>query len=154
MFVIKRRIVVNAEVAQVWDFFSKPGNLKKITPEEMNFEIISGNSQETYAGQVIVYKVSVLPLVRLKWVTLISECVENVFFVDEQRFGPYRFWHHQHHFKDLGNGTTEMTDIVHYKLPMIPFSKLVNRWFISKKLNQIFDYRSKVVSEVFGTDEA
>ena len=103
MFVIKRRIVVNAEVAQVWDFFSKPGNLKKITPEEMNFEIISGNSQETYAGQVIVYKVSVLPLVRLKWVTLISECVENVFFVDEQRFGPYRFWHHQHHFKDLGN---------------------------------------------------
>jgi ligand-binding SRPBCC domain-containing protein len=153
MFVITRRIQVNAPIDEVWDFFSKPSNLSKITPKEMNFEIVTGSAKETYSGQIICYKVSLLPLVRVKWVTLISECIEKSFFVDEQKFGPYRFWHHQHHFKDLGNGKTEMTDIVHYKLPLLPFSSLMNKLFISKKLNQIFDYRTKVVSEVFGTEE-
>lgn len=154
MEIINRIITVNADITEVWDFFSQPRNLAKITPESMMFKIVSGNAEQTFAGQVIVYKVNVLPLVRVEWVTEITQCEEKKFFIDEQRFGPYRFWHHQHLFEDLGNGKTRMTDTVHYKLPLLPFSGLVNKLFIKKKLNSIFDYRTKVVQEVFGVEQA
>lgn len=154
MQIIKRIIVVNTDITEMWDFFSKPKNLSKITPKDMMFKIVSGNAEQTYAGQVIVYKVNVLPFIRMQWVTEITQCIKGKMFIDEQRFGPYRFWHHQHLFEDLGSGKTKMTDIVHYKLPLVPFAGLVNRLLVKRQLDKIFNYRTKVVNELFGVEEA
>lgn len=152
MYQLRREVVVDAPIGEVWEFFSNPKNLQKITPSEMNFDVLSGAEEPTYAGQVICYKVNILPLVRVGWVTEITHVKEKAFFVDEQRFGPYRFWHHQHHFVAMGN-RTKMVDIVHYKLPMLPFTGLVNKLFICKQLNQIFNYRTQQVDKLFGVVE-
>jgi ligand-binding SRPBCC domain-containing protein len=74
---------------------------------------------------------------------------EHLFFVDEQRFGPYRLWHHQHLFRKIDGGV-EMTDIVHYKNPLWFLGDLANWLFVKKKLRHIFDYRFKKVEELFG----
>jgi ligand-binding SRPBCC domain-containing protein len=66
------------------------------------------------------------------------------YFVDEQRFGPYAFWHHQHHFKEVEGGV-EMTDLVHYRLPFGPLGTLANALFVRKRLHDIFDYRTRVI---------
>jgi ligand-binding SRPBCC domain-containing protein len=70
-------------------------------------------------------------------------------FVDEQRRGPYRLWHHQHLFREVANGV-EMTDIVHYELPLGPLGNLANSLFVKKQLQSIFDYRTKVIVSKFG----
>lgn len=101
-----------------------------------------------YAGQLIEYRVSPLLGIPLYWMTEITHVVEGKYFIDEQRFGPYALWHHQHHFREVEGGV-EMTDIVHYKIPLGILGALADRIFVRQKLKQIFDYRFKAVSQLF-----
>ncbi len=143
-----QKIPVSLEKA--WDFFSNPSNLAAITPAHMKFEIISKHHGERmYQGQIIEYKVSPLPGYRIYWMTEITHVQEGKFFVDEQRFGPYTLWHHQHHFKSVEGGV-EMTDIVHYKIPYWILGDAANRLFVKKQLQQIFQFRFEAVERLFG----
>ncbi len=81
--------------------------------------------------------------------TEITHVQEQQMFIDEQRYGPYSLWHHQHHFKSVDGGV-EMTDIVHYKLPLWFLGDMANALFIKKQLEQIFNFRSNKVKELFG----
>lgn len=138
-------------IDQAWDFFSNPANLSTITPDGMGFKTISKYHGDTmYAGQVIEYKVSPVLGIPLYWMTEITQVDDKKYFVDEQRFGPYSLWHHQHHFKEI-DGSVEMTDIVHYKLPFWFFGDIAHALFVKKQLNKIFDYRFKKVEELFPT---
>jgi ligand-binding SRPBCC domain-containing protein len=133
-----------------WEFFSSPVNLKEITPSNLGFNIISKHHGETmYAGQIIEYKVSPVLGIPLYWMTEITHVQDHQYFVDEQRFGPYSMWHHQHHFKEVPGGV-EMTDIVHYKLPFWFLGDIAQALFVKKQLQHIFDYRFKKVEQLFG----
>ncbi len=135
---------------QAWDFFSKPANLKEITPSNLGFQIISKyHGDQMYAGQVIEYKVKPVLGIPLYWMTEITHVQDQQFFVDEQRFGPYSLWHHQHHFKSIPGGV-EMTDIVHYKLPLWLLGDIANTLFVKNQLKGIFDYRFTSVEKLFG----
>ena len=68
--------------------------------------------------------------------------------MDEQRRGPYKMWHHEHHFKEVEEGV-EMTDIISYSMPLGFIGKFVHWLFIKKQLESIFDYRIKKVDELF-----
>lgn len=143
-----QRIPVSMQ--QAWDFFSSPTNLQKITPTHLGFKIISQHhGEKMYPGQIIEYKVHPLLGIPLYWMTEITHVEEEKFFVDEQRFGPYSMWHHQHHFRDIEGGV-EMTDIVHYKLPLWFLGDIAHALFVKKQLNDIFSYRFKIVEELFG----
>ncbi len=135
---------------EAWDFFSSPRNLQKITPPYMKFKVMGDTfSDSMYEGQIIEYKVRPVLGIPLYWMTEITHVKEKKFFIDEQRFGPYAFWHHQHHFKETGDGV-EMTDFLHYKVPLYALGRVVNKLFVSKEVKKIFDYRYKKVEEIFG----
>ena len=138
-------------VSKAWDFFSSPVNLAKITPKEMAFTITSNpeHFKSMYPGTIITYKVSPIWGIQLDWMTEITQVEHEKYFIDEQRFGPYKFWHHQHHFKAIEGGT-EMTDILTYGLPMGIFGRIANRIFVADKLQQIFEFRKQKVMELFG----
>jgi ligand-binding SRPBCC domain-containing protein len=136
---------------QAWDFFSSPANLQRITPAEMGFKIISRfHGLRMYPGQLIEYKVRPLLGIPVYWMTEITQVQEPVYFIDQQRFGPYTLWHHQHHFKAIPGGV-EMTDIVHYRIPLGLLGDFANWLFVKKKLESIFQYRYKAVEELFGS---
>lgn len=140
---------INADIQTVWGFMSSPSNLAAITPEYMGFEILNNLHGDTmYPGQIIEYYVKPVLGIKLHWVTEITHVKENEFFVDEQRFGPYNFWHHKHFLKETGNGV-EMNDLVHYKLPFGVVGKLANSLFVKRQLKEVFDYRYKKVDELF-----
>jgi len=135
---------------KAWDFFSNPANLQAITPENMGFTVISKHHGDTmYAGQIIEYKVRPVLNIPIYWMTEITQVKDKEYFIDEQRYGPYSLWHHQHHFKAIDGGV-EMTDIVHYKNPFWILGKIANSLFVQKKLESIFDYRFKKVEKIFG----
>jgi len=136
-------------VEKLWEFISNPSNLKKITPESMGFDITSGDlPEEMYAGMIISYKVSPLFGIKTTWVTEITQVKPLEFFIDEQRVGPYKLWHHQHHLSPTETGTL-MYDIVSYQPPFGFLGNIANSLIIEKKLNEIFDYREKVLTEIF-----
>jgi ligand-binding SRPBCC domain-containing protein len=148
MHILTESIILKADIEEVWDFFSSPANLKNITPPGMGFNILSGETGKMYPGQIISYKVSPIAGVPLTWVTEITHVLEGQYFVDEQRFGPYSMWHHEHHFK-LVDGGVEMTDIVSYVLPLGFLGKIAHSLFVKKQVEGIFNYRSKVIGQFF-----
>jgi ligand-binding SRPBCC domain-containing protein len=135
---------------EAWAFFSTPINLKKITPEYMGFNILTDlGDGKMYPGQIIHYIVTPVLGIPMRWTTEITHVIDRKYFVDEQRFGPYSFWHHQHWFREVDGGV-EMTDIVNYGIPMGILGQIANTIFVQSKLQEIFDYREKVTNEMFG----
>ena len=136
-------------IEKAWDFLSDPKNLQTISPNDMNFEIISGAADKMYQGQIIEYTVTPLLGVKTRWVTEITHVKEPQYFVDEQRFGPYRLWHHKHIIKPIDGGVL-MEDLVHYKLPMGLLGSWIEPYLVKPKLEKIFNYREAKLKELFG----
>ena len=135
---------------EAWAFFSSPANLAKITPKKMGFNIISQHhGASMYPGQIIEYTVKPLFGVPLYWMTEITHVKEGAYFIDEQRFGPYLLWHHQHHFTEVKGGV-KMEDIVHYKIPLGFLGDIAQVLFVKKQLQGIFDFRFKAVEKKWG----
>lgn len=149
--VLKRTQVLPISLEEAWDFFSSPKNLKKITPNYMDFKVHTPEEEleYMYPGQMISYTVRPVMGIPIKWTTEITHVEIHKFFVDEQRVGPYTMWHHQHHFESLDEGVM-MTDIVHYMLPFGPLGWIGRKLFVERQLDEIFDFRYKVVGDVFG----
>tara|TARA_R110002049_G_scaffold8604_2_gene46290 strand:+ start:286 stop:741 length:456 start_codon:yes stop_codon:yes gene_type:complete len=145
----KRTQKINASIDEIWKFISDPSNLKLITPDYMGFDITSEDiPSKMYEGMIISYKVSPLLGIKTTWVTEITHLKENSYFVDEQRVGPYKIWHHQHMIQPMAKGTL-MTDIVSYQPPLGFLGSIANELIIKGKLNEIFEYRTKALDEIF-----
>jgi ligand-binding SRPBCC domain-containing protein len=115
----------------------------------MNFEITSLKLPvKMHPGMIISYKVSPFPFFRTTWVTEITHVQDKHYFVDEQRFGPYSFWQHQHWLFPSENGV-KMMDLVTYKPPLGILGQFANWFFIHKQIQQIFDYRKRALAEIF-----
>lgn len=137
-------------IEATWKFFSDPNNLLVITPPFLNLKVTNEiYGHETYGGQIITYTVRPILGIPIFWMTEITHVEPMQFFVDEQRKGPYKLWHHQHHFKEIAGGV-EMTDIVHYRLPFGILGRLAHPLIVKNKLQQIFSFRYQKVNELFG----
>jgi len=147
---LERVQIIPATLEEAWAFFAQPGNLSRITPPWLGFRVTAPSPREPmYAGMLVSYTVSPLLGIPLSWITEITHCREPHLFVDEQHFGPYRFWHHQHHFRETADGV-EVRDLVHYRLPFGPLGGLA-AGLVRRRLAAIFDYRKTAVLEYFGT---
>ncbi|MBU3681741.1 MAG: SRPBCC family protein [Flavobacterium sp.] len=149
LYQLKSTQFLPISLEQAWAFLSEPRNLKTITPDYMGFEICDGADRPMYQGQIIQYIVTPVFGIKTKWVTEITHVVDKSFFVDEQRFGPYAFWHHKHFLKEVPGGV-EMEDIIDYKIPFGWLGQLVHPILVKPKLNEIFNYRSQKLTELFG----
>jgi ligand-binding SRPBCC domain-containing protein len=101
---------------------------------------------------IISYHVAPILGIKLNWVTEITHIVENKFFVDEQRIGPYALWHHQHFF-EVEEDQVKMTDIVTYKPPFGYLGRIANTLFIRKQIQAIFQYRKIKMDQLFNNKE-
>jgi ligand-binding SRPBCC domain-containing protein len=135
---------------EAWGFFSSPYNLPKITPPEMGFIITSDkkDAEKMYAGQIISYILKPLFNIPVKWMTEITHVKDKEYFVDEQRFGPYKLWHHKHSFIKTETGV-EMTDVVNYVLPYGVLGEIAHSLFLKKRIEYIFEFRTKILNEKY-----
>jgi ligand-binding SRPBCC domain-containing protein len=151
VYKLYREQIVKGNIKDIWKFFSDPRNLSKITPPYMNFKILTEDlPDEIFPGLIIEYKVSPVGRIPVHWVTEITAVEKYKYFIDEQRFGPYKFWHHLHLFQQVDEEKIKIIDKVHYIIPLGIVGQIMNLLFVKKRLDEIFDYRAKVISEIFG----
>lgn len=147
---LETRQIIPVSRERVWDFFSNPRNLARITPPHIGFSIEEKHLPERLRpGLMINHRLKPLFGIPITWLAEITRLVEGEFFIDEQRVGPYAVWHHEHEFHDLGGGRTEMVDRVTYVLPFGPLGELVHPWLVKPELDRIFAYREKAVRDLF-----
>jgi ligand-binding SRPBCC domain-containing protein len=142
------KLIVPAPIDEVWSFFSTPQNLNRITPPEMNFEIVSGDIENMRQGMLIEYVIQPFPFLRFPWVTEITLVEEEKRFIDEQRVGPYSIWHHEHVFEECSEGVT-MTDRLSYRVGFGPLAPILDRFFVSAKIESIFQFRCQEIEKIF-----
>lgn len=147
IYSFQRTQVMSASVEECWAFFSNPANLARITPPSLDFRVASELPAEIYPGLMIRYTVRPLLGLKVSWLTEITQVRRPHHFVDEQRSGPYRLWHHEHFFRELNERETEVRDLVHYVPPLGPLGALANRLVIRRQLEAIFDFRQTVLPE-------
>ncbi len=150
MFTLKYSQKLPLTLEDSWKFFSSPANLKILTPEHLRFEMTSDHeNKKMYAGQIIAYTIRPLYNISLEWVTEITQVHEPYYFIDEQRFGPYKFWHHEHRFNSIPNGV-EVTDTIYYKMPFGFVGKVLQFIKVKHDLEAIFSYRRAKLEKLFG----
>ena len=150
VYTLERKQIVGMSQERCWRFFSDPGNLAQITPPTLGFRVLSEMPVEIHPGLMIRYRVSPLLKVPLTWVTEITQVRAPHYFVDEQRVGPYRMWHHEHTFRALDAERTEVHDLVHYVPPLGPFGAILNQLAIRRQLEKIFAFRERQLVAITG----
>ena len=148
VYKIKNKILVPTDIISCWEFFSNPLNLEKLTPGKMFLKIDLNEPKAIYPGMLINYIIKPFMNVRFNWVTEITALQQNKYFIDEQRFGPYKFWHHQHIFKPVSTGV-EIIDEVNYILPFGILGRFLHPFLVKSKLEEIFNYRNDQIEKIF-----
>lgn len=149
LYTLRRVQTFPVSLSEAWNFFATPNNLAQITPQELGFTILhTSGTGKMYAGQIIHYTLRPVPFWPVSWVTEITQVHEPFHFIDEQRFGPYAFWHHEHIFREVPGGV-EMTDELIYAIPLGILGRLAHAVFVKRTLNRIFDYRYNVLEQHF-----
>ena len=147
IYTLKRKQLLHANIDEVWEFASSPYNLKKITPEHMNFNILT-DFNKMYEGQIIKYKVSPFPFFRVGWTTKITYVEEPFSFIDKQVSGPFNLWEHEHRFEKSGKNTIAY-DIVKFKLPIGLLGRIFGSGLVKYQLNKIFEFRKTQLNKMF-----
>lgn len=146
---LSRVQIVPADLETVWKFFATPRNLNELTPPEMRFAILSGADEPMYPGQLIEYRIQLVPGVVVPWLTEIVHAEPQRRFIDEQRFGPYKFWYHEHRFAPTPEGT-RLEDHVAYGLPLGVLGQLAHAFWVRRQLEHIFEFRRRAIERIFG----
>ena len=133
---------------QAWDFFATPNNLNAVTPKELDFHILTDVPEKMYEGLMIAYTLKPMLQIPVHWVTEITHIKEHVYFVDEQRKGPYAIWHHEHHFEAKDGGVL-MTDMLHYDVGLSFLGWIAGKLFVHQKVKEIFAFRFQKLKETF-----
>jgi ligand-binding SRPBCC domain-containing protein len=139
---------LSVSLEEAWQFFSSPLNLPSITPPWLNLTIRGEVAERVFPGMIIRYRVTPFLGIPYTWISEITHVEAPHSFVDEQRFGPYRLWHHRHHFRSM-NGGIEMMDTVHYALKFGPVGTVMHTFIVRKKLEEIFDFRQRTLAKLF-----
>lgn len=148
---LKQEQLLPIPLTQAWEFFATPVNLNAVTPPELHFEITSELPEKMYEGLIITYKIKPMLNIPIDWCTEITHIRDQAYFVDEQRKGPYRMWHHEHHFKAVPGGTL-MTDLLHYDIGKAIFGQIAGALFVHRMVRQIFSFRNQSLDTYFAAD--
>ena len=153
IYQLKREQILKSDLETIWNFVSSPKNLPRITPTYMNFNITSKDlKDDMYPGMLISYTVTPVLGIPMSWLTEITHVSDKKYFVDEQRYGPYAMWHHQHFIEPHKDGVL-MTDIVTYKMPLGILGRIAHWLFVKRQLNSIFNYRFQKMEEIFNSNK-
>jgi ligand-binding SRPBCC domain-containing protein len=144
---LHREQVVKTDIDTAWDFIRSPRNLKKLTPDDLSFEIVTDLPDEMYNGLLIEFQVGIPLLGKQSWLTEIKYVRQRHSFVDEQRLGPYRLWYHYHEIQPEDNGV-RFIDEVHYALPLGPLGTIAHALYVRKTLLHVFNYRERMIPEL------
>ena len=150
LYRLDRRQLLPISIETGWDFFSNPHNLPQITPSWLDLKITNRIPEKMHAGMIISYRLKALLGLPATWITEITHVDEPAFFVDEMRFGPYRFWQHQHRFARTAGGIV-MRDTVNYAMKFGLLGQMLHDMVIRTRLKEIFDYRKTTLESMFKT---
>lgn len=149
LYTLHAKYKIKTKISEAWSFFTRVNNIEKIMPSELNFNVTSRKPTSIYEGKIITFNTKIFPLYSTNIISEITKISPEKYFIDQQISGPYKIWHHEHHFKKSENNTTVITEKIKYKLHLHPLSRIIHKLLVKKKLINIFKYRINETQKIF-----
>ncbi len=147
-FIRVQRLPIDPDVA--WGFFSNPANLALITPPRYGLRDISPMVAKTvYPGYVYVLRMRAMGFMPVEWLGEITLVEPPYRFIDQQRVGPFKYWHHEHVITPIEGGV-EIRDSLHYMMPFGIFGKMAHSLLMRRQMAEMFEYRARMLEDYFG----
>ncbi|HSR69420.1 MAG TPA: SRPBCC family protein [Acidobacteriota bacterium] len=143
-FKIEKELWLPYQPEEIFPFFADAANLHRLTPDTMNFEILTPTPIKMGEGTVIDYKLRVRKI-PMRWRSEITAWEPPHRFTDEQLRGPYRQWIHEHTFEEKDGGTV-CRDRVRYALWG---GWIVDKLLVRRDVESIFEYRQAQLKKIF-----
>tara|TARA_Y100000766_G_C18757706_1_gene531781 strand:+ start:309 stop:806 length:498 start_codon:yes stop_codon:yes gene_type:complete len=153
LYTLQVKYKINTNISEAWTFFTRADNIERIMPPELNFNVTSSKPTNIYEGKIITFNTKIIPFYSTNIVSEITKISYEKYFVDQQISGPYKIWHHEHHFKKTENNTTIIIEKIKYKLYLHPFSRIIHKLLVKNKLINIFKYRTKETQKILDNKE-
>jgi uncharacterized protein len=131
----------------LFEFFSVPENLSKITPPETAFQVVETSKERIEQGVVLKYKLHQLGI-PVFWVAKIEEWVPNHYFVDVQISGPFAEYRHKHTLQQTEGGTL-ILDELEYRLPLGLVGAFFGNFWVRRMLKKTFEFRKMRMEQIF-----
>ncbi len=138
------------QLEEAWDFFTSPKNLSLITPHWLDYRINLDPPEYLHPGTIISASIRPVPVISTSWISEITHIRPPQFYITEQRFGPFKMWHHEHHFRAIDEGV-EIEDIIMYGMHFGMIGSFVHNIYLRKRLHDVFSYRAQALEQRFGS---
>ncbi len=132
-------VTIAAPVADVFAFHTDVGNLPRISPPGIRFDILAV-PEAIQPGARVLLRMIQFGLMRLTVEVEYDEVQPPHVIAEHQTRGPFRTWSHRRLFQSQG-GATVMTDVVQYSVPFGAFGRLLDRLVIGPRLRAMFAHR-------------
>jgi uncharacterized protein len=135
--VFRRRMSASAERAFAWHM--RPGAFERLTPPWEKAKVLTRHPRIEEGSRVMIQTSAG------RWLAEHRHVEPPQRFDDVQITGPFKSWHHEHHFESAG-ADFWMEDRIRYELPAGVFGSLVAGSYVRGELERLFRYRHEVLA--------
>ena len=136
---------INAPVQRVFDL-SRSINLHKKSQERTGEVAVAGTTSGLInLNETVTWQAKHLGKKRLLKIK-ISALDSPATFTDEMIEGDFKYMKHEHHFKQVENGTI-MIDLFYFETPYGMIGKILNRVYLTRYLRRLLEQRNRVIKD-------
>lgn len=137
--------LIEAPVERVFDL-SRSVTLHKISVAHTKEEAVAGTTSGLInQDETVTWKAKHFFKMRF-FTSKITRLQKPLMFIDEMIKGDFVSFKHEHHFKQINNGTI-MIDLVEFETPYKIAGRMLNKIYLKKYLRKLLVHRNKIIKE-------
>jgi ligand-binding SRPBCC domain-containing protein len=145
MPIIHLTTVIHAPLDRVFDL-SRSITLHKRGMEHFKEEAIKGRTSGLISyDETVTWRARHLGKMR-ELTTRITSMRKPDYFCDEMTEGDFKSMKHEHHFKEIGNGTVAI-DIMEFEAPYGQLGRLLEKLFLTRYMTRLLLERNRSIKE-------
>ena len=142
---------INAPVERVFDL-ARSIDLHKKSMAHTREEAVAGTTTRLVnLNDTVTWKGKHLGKTRV-FKSRITALQKPLLFSDEMAEGDFKSYAHEHHFKQVENGTI-MIDIVNFEAPYSGLGKLFSRIYLTKYMRKLIEMRNRAIRDYAESDK-
>ncbi|MFY0252919.1 cell division protein [Chitinophaga sp. 30R24] len=143
--------VIHAPLERVFDL-SRSITLHKRSMSHRQEEAIQGRTNGLISyNETVTWRAKHLGKVR-ELTTKVTAMRQNEYFSDEMTAGDFTYMHHQHYFKEIGNGTI-MIDLMEFGTPYGWFGRVFERLYLHKYMIRLLQEHNDAIKDFAETEK-
>lgn len=148
---IEHRVRTRRSPRDVFAFFDRPSNVKRVTPKAIAVSLES-HPNDLRLGTIFAYRLKRWP-VELEWDVVVSEYSPPEGFTNVKARGFFPKWAHRHSIVPADDGATELSVSLEYEVPPGLYNSLSNNYVIRDAMTELVQEQTRAIANALDDDD-